>query len=319
MNDRILFMGTPAFAVASLNALVEAGLEVVAVVTAPDRPAGRGRQLRMSAVKERAMELGLPVLQPTNLKDPAFHAELDHLDASLYIVVAFRMLPEAVWRRPERGTVNLHASLLPDYRGAAPINWALINGETRTGVTTFFINDKIDTGDILLRSVVDIHPDDDAGILHDRLMSTGADLLVQTVKDLLDNTSSPTPQDSVVGDGALHEAPKLTPANCRIDWSSSARRIHDQVRGLSPYPGAWTEWHEDGRPPRKLKILRTGTSAKTLKHAPKGTVRIDDERMFVQCGEGILEVLILQMEGKRPMETGDFLRGLQQTEGITLI
>lgn len=317
MNDRILFMGTPAFAVASLNALVEAGLDVVAVVTAPDRPAGRGRQLRMSAVKERALELGLPVLQPTNLKDPGFLASLDRLDASLYIVVAFRMLPEVVWRKPARGTINLHASLLPDYRGAAPINWALINGETQTGVTTFFINDRIDTGDILLRKTVGIRPEDNAGMLHDRLMHTGAELLVRTAREVLDGRAVPSAQDQFT-EGRLHEAPKLTPANCRIDWSLPAARVVDHVRGLSPYPGAWTNWVEQGQPPRKLKVL----AAKAVHHeatpSAAGVVAVDAGSLTVCCGTGAIEVLQLQMEGKRPMPAEDFLRGLHQREGIIL-
>lgn len=316
MNNRIIFMGTPAFAVASLNALVEAGLEVVAVVTAPDRPAGRGRHLRMSAVKERALELGLPVLQPDKLKDPAFHTELDGYDASLYVVVAFRMLPEVVWRKPRHGTINLHASLLPDYRGAAPINWALINGETRTGVTTFFINEKIDTGDILLSETEPIHPDDDAGSLHDRLMATGADLLVRTVKGLLHAELS-TMAQKVSDNDPLHEAPKLTPESCRIDWTMPAARIHDHIRGLSPYPGAWTNWTEGQAPPRKLKVLGSRPAKNPAQAAP-GHVEIADGRMFVHCGEGTLEVLHLQMEGKRPMPTEAFLRGLQNKAEINL-
>lgn len=317
MNDRILFMGTPAFAVASLNALVEAGLEVVAVVTAPDRPAGRGLLPRMSAVKERALELGLPVLQPTNLKDPAFLSGLDHLDASLYIVVAFRMLPEAVWRKPPKGTINLHASLLPDYRGATPINWALINGETKTGVTTFFINDRIDTGDILLREEVAIRPEDNAGMLHDRLMHTGAELLVRTAREVLDGHAVPSAQDQFAED-RLHEAPKLTPANCRIEWNWPAARVVDQVRGLSPHPGAWTHWIGQGQPPRKLKVL----AAKAVHHdAPQsaaGMVAVIDGGLTVCCGTGAIEVLQLQMEGKRPMPAEEFLRGLHQREGIIL-
>lgn len=318
MNKRIIFMGTPAFAVASLNALLEAGMEVAAVVTAPDRPAGRGRQLRMSAVKERAISLGVPVLQPGKLKDPDFLARLDELDASLYIVVAFRMLPEVVWRKPQRGTVNLHASLLPNYRGAAPINWALINGEARTGVTTFFINDKIDTGDILLREEVDIRPEDNAGSLHDRLMTVGADLLVRTAKDLLDNTSSRTPQALVAGDTGLREAPKLTPANCMIDWNWDAQRVHNHVRGLSPYPGAWTRWHEEGTPGRQMKVLGTKLPAKTGGHVTPGTVLIANERIEVQCGDGPIEITQLQMEGKRPMGSSDFLRGLQRRASFSV-
>jgi len=317
MNNRIIFMGTPAFAAASLDALLAARMEVAAVVTAPDRPAGRGLKLRMSAVKERAVQAGLPVLQPANLKDPAFLGQLDALDASLYIVVAFRMLPEAVWRKPPLGTVNLHASLLPNYRGAAPINWALINGEARTGVTTFLINAQIDTGDILLREPVHISPEDNAGTLHDRLMHTGADLLVRTAKDIMDGTATPISQADHVDD-QRREAPKLSSGNCRIQWAASADHVHNHVRGLSPHPGAWTHWKTDGQPDRLVKIL----SAKPLhghgKHQPPGTVDIAGERLLVHCGNGVLEVLQLQMQDKRPMDAASFIRGMQQRSGLLL-
>lgn len=316
MNKRIIFMGTPAFAVASLNALVKAGMNVVAVVTAPDKPAGRGRQLRASAMKERALELGLPVLQPTNLKDPAFHAQLDAHDAALYVVVAFRMLPAVVWQRPPLGTINLHASLLPDYRGAAPINWAIINGETRTGATTFLINAAIDTGDLLLREVVEIKPQDNAGTLHDKLMHTGAALLVRTVKDLMDGTADPIPQETFVG-METRPAPKLTPENCRIDWRKPAQRVNDLVRGLSPFPGAWTQWTEKGRKPVHMKVL-----AAQVVHHPgamePGRVEVDNGKLLVHCGKHMLQVEELQMEGKKAMPITDFLNGLQRREGITL-
>lgn len=317
MNHRILFMGTPPFAVASLNALVQANLEVAGVVTAPDRPAGRGRQLRMSAVKQRALELGLPVLQPTNLKDPAFLGQLDALGASLFIVVAFRMLPELVWARPEHGTVNLHASLLPNYRGAAPINWALINGEVRTGVTTFHINERIDTGDILLREAVDIGPDENVGQVHDRLMVIGAELLVRTAKNIFDGTATPIPQNDYVGDDRK-EAPKLTPANCRIDWSVDAKRVHDHIRGLAPVPGAWTQWHTADQPPRHLKVLAARPVPAPPGQAVPGTVAFTDGRMVVHCGTGAIEVLQLHMQDKRPMDTASFLRGMQQLPSATL-
>ena len=310
-------MGTPAFAVASLNALIAANLEVVGVVTSPDRPAGRGRQLRMSPVKERALELKLPILQPENLKDPEFHKQLDALNASLYVVVAFRMLPESVWDRPERGTMNLHASLLPNYRGAAPINWAVINGETRTGLTTFFINGKIDTGDILLREIVEIQPEENAGSLHDRMMKTGATLLVNTVKDVLDGTVDPTAQVHFVGDD-IHDAPKLTPENCRLNWSLSAQRIHDHIRGLSPIPGAWTNWKEKDQPDRQFKVLSAKMAKDSGEHHAPGTVTIHGNQLFIQCGTGVIEALEIQMQGKKPMDSGSFLRGLQRRSGITV-
>lgn len=315
MNRRLIFMGTPAFAVASLNALINARTEVAAVVTAPDRPAGRGQQLRMSAVKERALELGLPVLQPENLKAPGFHAQLDALNASLYVVVAFRMLPQAVWARPEKGTVNLHASLLPDYRGAAPINWAIINGEERTGVTTFLINERIDTGDILLREIVEIGPNENAGSLHDRLMTVGADLLVHTVKNILDGTVQSIPQDEFVGD-RVHDAPKLTPQSSRIDWALPAQRVHDHIRGLSPHPGAWTTWKEEGQDDRQFKILSAKRAPATTKKAAPGHVTMSGNRLLIGCGKGSIEALEVQMQGRRPMPAEVFLRGLHKRTGI---
>lgn len=318
MNHRILFMGTPPFAVASLNALINANMNVVGVVTAPDRPAGRGRQLRMSAVKQRAQELGLPVLQPANLKDPGFHAQLDQLDASLYIVVAFRMLPALVWDRPVHGTVNLHASLLPNYRGAAPINWAIINGETRTGVTTFHINERIDTGNILLREAVDIRPDDTVGSLHDRLMDIGAELLVRTAKNLFDGTATPIPQHDYVGDDRK-EAPKLTPANCRINWNMDAQRVHDHIRGLSPAPGAWTVWQAQGQPGRQLKVLGARPVHAHVERSAPGNVTCAGDQLLVQCATGTIELLHLQMQDKRPMDAASFLRGMQQRPAVILV
>src|SRR5436190_5458300 len=303
MNDqRLLFMGTPEFAVGTLNALVEAGLDVAGVVTAPDRPAGRGRQVRSSAVKQRAQELGLALLQPERLKDPGFLDELDRIAASLYVVVAFRMLPEVVWSRPRSGTVNLHASLLPDYRGAAPINWALINGEKRTGVTTFKIRHEIDTGDILLQEELGIGPQETAGELHDRPMVDGADLMVRTVQGLFAGSLSSTPQKH----GAIHAAPKLTPENCRIRWSEGAGAIHDLVRGLSPAPGAWTQWNAPDTPPQHFKILRTH-QAELPATARPGTVRIVDHRLLLATGSGWLEALEVQPEGKRRMDAASFV------------
>lgn len=315
-GHRIVFMGTPPFAVASLNALLDARMDVAAVVTAPDRPAGRGQRPRMSAVKERALALGLPVLQPEKLKDPGFHAQLDACGASLYVVVAFRMLPEAVWARPPLGSINLHASLLPDYRGAAPINWAVINGERRTGVTTFFIQQEIDTGAILLRETTDIGPDETAGELHDRLMHIGARLLTRTVKDLFDGTVEGMPQERFIGD-ATHHAPKLTPENCRIPWHLPAKRVHDHIRGLSPHPGAWTQWQQGATDAQHFKVLRTRLLPDERSSSP-GTVRIDGDRLLVHCGEGAVEALEVQAQGRRTMEAAAFVRGLRDREGIRL-
>ncbi|HEY0977087.1 MAG TPA: methionyl-tRNA formyltransferase [Flavobacteriales bacterium] len=315
-GHRIIFMGTPPFAVASLNALVQGGIDVAAVVTAPDRPAGRGQQLRSSAVKERALELGLPVLQPEKLKAPEFHAQLDAFGASLYIVVAFRMLPEVVWDRPAMGTINLHASLLPDYRGAAPLNWAVINGETVTGVTTFFIQQAIDTGDLLLRKEIPIGPDETAGELHDRAMLIGGELLTRTVKDVFDGTVERQPQSAFVGD-AVHHAPKLDPSNCRIDATRKAKQVHDHIRGLSPLPAAWAKWIAPEQPPTHFKVLRSRIHDR-LSADEAGTLSVEDGRLLLQCADGRVELLEVQPEGKRRMTATELVRGLRRTDGLRL-
>lgn len=316
MSDRIVFMGTPPFAVASLDALLQAGLPVAAVVTAPDRPAGRGLQMRTSAVKDHALRHGLPVLQPEKLREPAFLEALDATGATLYVVVAFRMLPDVVWARPRHGTINLHASLLPDYRGAAPINWAVINGERTTGVTTFFIRQQIDTGDIIAREAVDIGADETAGELHDRLMHVGGALLVQTVKDILAGRARRIPQDGLLT-GVVHEAPKLNPANCRIDPAWPAQRVHDRVRGLSPVPGAWCLLHVDDRPPMHFKLLRTRMAEGAGGNLP-GTASVHDGRLLVRCGDGWVEALEVQPEGKRRMPAAELLRGLRYERSIRI-
>jgi methionyl-tRNA formyltransferase len=308
-GHRIIFMGTPAFAVASLNALVEAGFTVAAVVTAPDRPAGRGLRDRPSAVKQRALELGLPVLQPEKLRDPAFLAALDAYAADLYTVVAFRMLPEVLWRRPRLGTVNLHASLLPDLRGAAPINHALMLGYTTTGVTTFLIGGTIDTGDILQREEVPVGPDETAGELHDRLMTIGARLLVRTANALFAGTARAVPQEAVGTGGGLHNAPKLTPATCRIDWRREGQCVHDHVRGLSPYPGAWTKRVDADGNESHFKVLRTKPCTDPTVALAPGAVQMDGERLLVGCGDGAIELLQVQPEGKRPMSAAELVRG----------
>lgn len=311
---RVLFMGTPDFAVASLIALIDNGIDVVGVVTAPDRPAGRGRQLRASPVKLRALEVGLPVLQPERLKDPAFHNELDALDASLYVVVAFRMLPEIVWTRPSLGTINLHASLLPDFRGAAPINWAVINGATKSGVTTFLISHAIDTGDILLQRELEIGADETAGELHDRMMELGAGLVVETVRGLAQGTLPPRAQDATK---ALNAAPKIDSATCHIDFERSAQQVHDLVRGMSPFPGAWCMWNEQDGRSTHFKILRTRMTGQPSKEAA-GTVRIDYGKLLVACADEWLEALEVQPEGKRRMDAKDLLRGMRTNGTIRL-
>jgi methionyl-tRNA formyltransferase len=315
MKQRIVFMGTPAFAAASLDALVNAGIDVAAVVTAPDRPAGRGLQLKASAVKERAVALGLPVLQPEKLRDPAFLDALDASGAQLFVVVAFRMLPEVVWSRPALGTINLHASLLPDYRGAAPINWAIMNGSSRTGLTTFFIRQQIDTGDLIDRAALTIGPDETAGELHDRMMDLGGELLTRTVHDIFAGRAARKPQEAE-GHTTLHEAPKLSPAVARIDWSRTAQQVHDHVRGLSPFPGAWSQLVIDEKPPVHFKVLRTNMIDQH--NGTAGSVRIDGGRMFVQCGVGQVELLEVQPEGKRRMPVGELLRGLRYERSLRM-
>lgn len=315
-GHRILFMGTPEFAVATLDALVADGAEVCAVVTAPDRPAGRGRLLRASAVKLRALELGLPILQPERLKDPGFIAQLDALDASLYVVVAFRMLPEMVWTKPKFGTVNLHASLLPAYRGAAPINWAVVNGEPRTGVTTFLIQHEIDSGDLLFQEKLEIGPEDTAGDVHDRLMTTGAALMVHTVHGLFNGTVEPVPQ-IMDGIATVPTAPKLTPLNTRVHFDSAAERVNDLVRGMSPFPGAWCEWKEGDAPPLHCKLLRSRIAKHNATSAP-GTVSIVDDKLLVACGSDWLDVVDIQLEGRKRMPAADLLRGMRISHTVRL-
>ncbi len=299
---RIVFMGTPEFAVPSLEILLEAGHEICAVVTAPDRPSGRGRQLRPSAVKEAALRHGLPLLQPEKLRDPAFLQALHDAAPQLGVVVAFRMLPEMVWALPTLGTLNLHASLLPDYRGAAPINWALIHGETRTGATTFLLDKEIDTGNILLQSQIDIPDDWTAGHLHDELMMTGARLVLETVRGLESGTLVPRPQEEAA---FRHPAPKLFKEMGEIQWNQPADTVYHFVRGLSPVPTAWTSF--GGEPVNIFLAKRTGQSADGRQ--PGSIYRPQPDHMFVACADQWLEILSLQMPGKKRMSAGDFLRG----------
>ncbi|CAN5323923.1 methionyl-tRNA formyltransferase [soil metagenome] len=263
---RIVFMGTPEFAVASLDILVKNGFDVVGVVTATDKPAGRGNQLQQSAVKKYALEHGLRVLQPEKLKAPGFLEELTALKPDLQVVVAFRMLPEAVWSLPPLGTINLHGSLLPAYRGAAPINWAVINGETKTGVTTFFLQHEIDTGSIIHQADLPIGNTDTAGEVHDRMMALGAEVMLQTVKEIQEGTAKGTPQDM---SGNYPHAPKIFREDCKIDWNKSVDEIYNHIRGLSPYPAAWTEL--DGKTLKIFKALKE-TTPYTI---PPGTMETD--------------------------------------------
>lgn len=302
---RIVFMGTPDFSVPCLDKILQAGYEVTAVVTAPDRPSGRGRRLRPSPVKQYALEHGLTVLQPEKLRDPEFHAQLEIAAPDLMVVVAFRMLPEVVWSMPTIGTFNLHASLLPDYRGAAPINWAIINGETKSGATTFMIDKKIDTGNLMLQQEVEIPADWTAGDLHDSLMIMGADLVLKTVKGLEAGTLEARPQDESL---YKNKAPKIFKEDCEISWDQPARTVYNLIRGLSPYPAAWTAYGE-----QSVKIFLSQRTQEPTTGTEAGTVRISDDRsqLFVACADEWLEIVSLQMPGKKRMPTADFLRGFK--------
>ncbi|NDF98466.1 MAG: methionyl-tRNA formyltransferase [Chitinophagia bacterium] len=304
-------MGTPEFAVASLDALCEAGCNIVGVVTAPDKPAGRGLLLQPSAVKRYATEKSIPLLQPVKLKDPAFLQALDTLKADLQVVVAFRMLPEVVWNRPPLGTINLHGSLLPQYRGAAPINWAIIDGNTQTGVSTFLLQHEIDTGQILLKTPIEIGPNETAGELHDKMKEIGAALLVKTVQGWIEKTIVPTPQSDQGDIGQpLRHAPKLTKETGQIDWQQPVALIHNLVRGLSPTPCAYTQLHG-----KLLKIIKSNPLPAHRSLRP-GQVATDGKTyLYFGCGEGALEVLVLQLEGKKKMPTVEFLKGYRFEEG----
>ena len=299
---RIVFLGTPDFAVASLRILVENQVNVVAVVTAPDKPQGRGKKLGTSEVKKYALEVGLPVLQPTNLKSAEFIEELKDFHADLQIVVAFRMLPEVVWNMPPKGTFNLHASLLPQYRGAAPINWAIINGEKETGVTTFFLKHEIDTGEIIFQEKEIIAQNDTVGTLYLRLMEKGATLVLKTVRAIIDGTITPSPQPS---DLPIKHAPKIFKEDCEIDWSQPSEQVRNFIRGLSPYPCAWTTFEG-----KTLKIfIAEYADDFEGKH---GAFSTDGKRYLkVKTATGALAITDLQIEGKKRMKTDDFLRGYQ--------
>jgi methionyl-tRNA formyltransferase len=308
---RIVFMGTPEFAVATLGSLLMNGINVVAVVTSPDKPSGRGRKITKSAVKEFAEFSNLLLLQPSNLKDQNFIDTLKKLNADLFIVVAFRMLPEEVWKIPAMGTINLHASLLPDYRGAAPINHAIINGETRTGVTTFFIDEKIDTGNILLREEIQIFPFENAGDLHDRLMKQGALLVIKTIADIRDDKINILPQTKLINQRIpLKLAPKIHPGDCIINWDNETIKVHNLVRGLAPYPCA-KSWFRSDSTTISFKIFESYPEIE--KHSFKPGTIFSDEKSFIRisCKDGFLNISSLQLEGKKRMTTVEFLRGFK--------
>ncbi len=314
---RIVFLGTPDFAVASLDALVTEGFQIVGVITAPDKAAGRGLYMQQSAVKGYAVQHGIPLLQPEKLKDPTFLGALEELKPDIQVVVAFRMLPEVVWKLPPGGTINVHGSLLPQYRGAAPINWVIINGEKETGITTFKLQHQIDTGDILLQEKVAITPNETAGKLHDKLKEVGAQLLVKTIKGLANGTLNEKPQSSIVnllGDPnqmsgnpnlqVLKHAPKLTTETCKIDWNKPVEEVFNLIRGLSPYPAAFTELKG-----KKLKILAAEKHLEKGAATP-GTIETDNKTFFrFACADGFIGITELQLEGKKKLAVEEFLRG----------
>ena len=304
-NDlRIVFIGTPDFAVESLNALMEADKNVVAVITAPDRKAGRGQKINESAVKKYAIAKGIPVLQPTNLKDEDFIASLKGYQADLQTVVAFRMLPEMVWNMPKLGTFNLHASLLPNYRGAAPINWAIINGEKETGVTTFFLKHKIDTGDLIFQEKVAISPSETAGTLHDKLMKVGGKLVVKTVNCIETNDLNTSPQPKLES----KEAPKIFKDDCEINWSQSAKEIDHLVRGMSPFPTAWSTLY-DSNSDKTVNVKVYGVELLSSQTLSAGEVMVEEKEITVGTADLDLKLVDIQIEGKKRMPVKDLLNG----------
>ncbi|MGV3629732.1 MAG: methionyl-tRNA formyltransferase [Bacteroidota bacterium] len=305
---KIIFMGTPDFAVGILDKLVQESCNIVGVITAPDKPAGRGQQLSESAVKKYAAERKLHVLQPVSLKDEGFISELRALEADLFVVVAFRMLPEIVWNMPPKGTINLHASLLPDYRGAAPINWAIIHGETKTGVTTFFIEQEIDTGLVIERAETAIGENETAGELHDRLLEIGKELVYESVQKIEKGTVKRVPQAELAAEGEIKSAPKIFKPMCEVDWSKPVAEAHNLCRGLSPYPTAWTSLkNKETGEERSLKIFRTEKT-----HSPAAAeLKSTKTELLIPCADFYLAVSELQFEGKKRMSARDFLLGFQ--------
>lgn len=306
---RIVFFGTPDFAVESLRRLVEGGYNIVGVVTMPDKPAGRGHRMLQSAVKQYAVEKGLHLMQPERLKDKNFVNELQSLNAQLNIVIAFRMLPEVVWAMPPFGTFNLHASLLPKYRGAAPINWAVMNGDNITGVTTFFLKHEIDTGDIIQQKSIEIGRADNVETVHDRLMTLGAGMVIETVNAIIAGTVKPIPQEQMLTAGEQPTpAPKIFTETCRVDWNWPAEKVYNHIRGLSPYPAAWSEIVDGNNNSSHVKIFATSEPIDKSGAVP-GTIVTDGKHLIVDCADGAVEILSLQLAGKRRMPAADFMRG----------
>ena len=319
-NLRIVYMGTPDFAVESLRCLVEGGYNVVGVVTGPDKAVGRhGSVLQPTPVKQYAVEHGLRVLQPEKLKDEAFIEELRSLQADLQIVVAFRMLPELVWAMPRLGTFNLHASLLPQYRGAAPINWAVINGDTETGVTTFFLKHEIDTGAVIRQVRVPISETDCVGDVHDRLMLLGGRVVCETVDAIIDGTAEAIPQEQMITE-ELRPAPKIFKDTCRIEWGRPAKRVYDFIRGLSPYPAAWTSLVSPDGAEMVVKIYEAAIVPAPKKGIPYGTIETDGKHyIYVYTADGALSLRTLQLAGKKRMAVEDFLRGFRLAEDYKML
>lgn len=316
---RIVFMGTPEFAVESLKSLVEGGYNVVAVVTQPDKPVGRHQDtLQAPPVKQYALEQGLPVLQPVKMKDPEFVEQLRGFRADLQVVVAFRMLPEVVWAMPRFGTFNVHAALLPQYRGAAPINWAVINGETQTGVTTFFLDHDIDTGRIIMQEPFAIPDDADVEYVYDGLMHLGAGIALKTIDKLIaaDGNIDSISQDELVAEQQeLHHAPKIFKETCRISFAQPAKKVYDFIRGLSPYPGAWTEIQKEGGKAQVLKVFKTTKTGKALAEGiAVGSLRVEGKSLLVACADEWLQLDTIQISGKKRMEARDFLNGMRDIE-----
>ncbi|MCE3294705.1 MAG: methionyl-tRNA formyltransferase [Crocinitomicaceae bacterium] len=312
---KIVFMGTPDFAVGILDKLVQENCRVVGVITAPDKPAGRGQQLSESAVKKYAVEKGLHVLQPEKLKDEQFISDLRALEADLFVVVAFRMLPEVVWNMPPKGTINLHASLLPEYRGAAPINWAIINGETKTGVTTFFIEQEIDTGLVIERDETPIRENETAGELHDKLLEIGKKLVFSSVQKIENGSVKRIPQAELTPEGEIKSAPKIFKPMCRVDWSQPVTVAHNLCRGLSPYPTAWTMLkNKETGEERSLKIFRT----EKTDQPSTAELKSSKTELLIPCADFYLSVSELQFEGKKRMSARDFLLGFQPEKWIVV-
>lgn len=311
---RIVYMGTPDFAVEALRQLVEGGYNVVGVITMPDKPAGRGHKMQYSPVKQYALERNLPLLQPEKLKDEAFVEALRAWKADLQIVVAFRMLPEVVWNMPRLGTFNLHASLLPQYRGAAPINWAVINGDTETGITTFFLKHEIDTGEVIQQVRVPIADTDNVEVVHDKLMMLGGKLVVETVDDILNGTVKSIPQEEMTVVGELRPAPKIFKETCRIDWNQPVKKVYDFIRGLSPYPAAWTELIDSEGEAVVMKVFESEKINETHDLTP-GTIVTDGKKYIkVAVPDGFVSILSLQLPSKKRLQTDELLRGFHLTD-----